>query len=61
MIEFDLLKEPKLEFGQYFEHEDSKTGLAEFGPFGKNISGLHPSEVRLGFVGTGEAIAGVKE
>lgn len=61
MIEFDLLKEPKLEFGQYFEHEDSKTGLAEFGPFGKNIAGLHPSEVRLGFVGTGEAIAGVKE
>jgi hypothetical protein len=60
-IEFKYLEEPKLQFGDYFEHEDTKTGLAEFGPFGKNIPGLHPSEIRLGFVGTRETIAGARE
>ena len=60
-IEFEYINEPKLEFGDYFEHEDTKTGLAEFGPFGKNIPGLHPSEINLGFVGTRETIAGTKE
>ena len=57
----EYLPEPKLQFGQYFEHEDTKTGLAEFGPFGKNVGGLHPSEIRLGFVGTRETILGVRE
>lgn len=61
MIEFEFLREPKLQFGQFFEHEDSKTGLAEFGPFGKNIEGLHKSEIKLGFIGTGETIGGVKD
>jgi hypothetical protein len=60
-IKIEYLPEPKLQFGSYFEHEDSKTGLAEFGPFGKNISGLHPSEIPLGFIGTRETIAGAKE
>src|SRR5262249_910451 len=36
-------------------------GLAEFGPFGKNVAGLHPSEIRLGFIGTRETIAGARE
>ncbi|MGC9323102.1 MAG: hypothetical protein ACP5FY_12760, partial [Kosmotogaceae bacterium] len=57
MMSFEYLQEPKLQFGSYFEHEDTKTGLAEFGPFGKNIPGLHPSNVKLGFVGTRETIA----
>src|SRR6476646_6326869 len=61
MLEIEYLPEPKLQFGSYFEHEDSKTGLAEFGPFGKNVDGLHPPEIRLGFVGTRETIAGAKE
>src|SRR5438552_3112505 len=60
-INVEYLAEPKLQFGSYFEHEDSKTGLAEFGPFGKNIGGLHPPEIRLGFIGTGETTAGAKE
>jgi hypothetical protein len=60
-FKLDYLAEPKLQFGQYFEHEDTKTGLAEFGPFGKNIEGLHPSEIKLGFIGTGETISGAKE
>src|SRR5688500_4694434 len=60
-IRIEHLKEPKLQFGQYFEHEDTKTGLSEFGPFGKNISGLHPSEIKLGFIVTRETISGAKE
>ncbi len=50
----EYLPEPKLQFGKYFEHQDTKTGLAEFGPFGKNIPGLHPSEIKVGFIGTRE-------
>lgn len=60
-IKIDYLREPKLQFGDYFEHEDAKTGLAEFGPFGKNVSGLHPSEIKLGFIGTRETISGALE
>lgn len=60
-ITFEYLEEPKLEFGHYFEHEDSKTGLAEYGPFGKNIDGLHPTRIKLGFVGTRETISGARE
>src|SRR4030042_785603 len=60
-ISLDYLQEPKLQFGAYFEHEDTKTGLAEFGPFGKNVSGLHPSEIKLGFIGTRETISGAQE
>src|ERR1700686_1728528 len=55
-IRLEYLTEPKLQFGQYFEHEDSKTGLAEFGPFGLNVAGLHCSEIKLAFVGTRETI-----
>ena len=57
----EYLHEPKLLFGKYFEHQDTKTGLSEFGPFGKNVPGLHPSEIKMGFVGTRETIAGAKE
>ncbi len=60
-IKLEYLEEPKLQFGHFFEHEDTKTGLAEFGPFGKNIAGLHPSAIRLGFIGTRETIAAAKE
>lgn len=60
-VKIDYLQEPKLQFGDYFEHEDTKTGLAEFGPFGKNISGLHPSEIKVGFIGTRETISGAME
>ncbi|HTX38833.1 MAG TPA: hypothetical protein VME43_27590 [Bryobacteraceae bacterium] len=60
-IKLEYFPEPKLQFGHYFEHEDTKTGLAEYGPFGKNIDGLHPKEIRLGFIGTRETIAGCRE
>jgi hypothetical protein len=55
-MKVEYLEEPKLQFGAFFEYEDTKTGLAEFGPFGKNIPGLHPSEIKLGFIGTRETI-----
>src|SRR6266516_7172419 len=58
---FEHLAEPKLQFGKYFEHQDPKTGLAECGPFGLNIDGLHPSEIKVGFIGTRETIAGARE
>lgn len=60
-ISLDYLTEPKLQFGQYFEHEDSKTGLAEYGPFGLNVDGLHPAEIRVGFIGTRETIARARD
>ena len=60
-IKIEYLDEPKLQFNQYFEYEDAKTGLAEFGPFGINVSGLHCPEIKLGFVGTRETISGAKE
>ena len=60
-IRVEYLVEPRLQFGSFFEHQDTKTGLAEFGPFGKNFPGLHPSEIKLGFVGTRETISGAKD
>jgi len=60
-ISFEYLAEPKLQFGSYFEHEDTKTGLAHYGPFGKCIAGLHPPAIKLGFIGTRETIAGARE
>jgi hypothetical protein len=60
-IRLDYLLEPKLQFGEYFEHEDSKTGLGEFGPFGRNVPGLHPEKINLGFVGTRETVSDCKE
>ena len=56
-ITVDYFEEPQLQFGDYFEYEDAKTGLAEFGPFGKNVPGLHVSEIKLGFIGTRESIS----
>jgi hypothetical protein len=60
-IDLAYFGEPKLQFGGYFEYDDAKTGLAEFGPFGKCIDGLHKETIRLGFVGTRETISGAHE
>lgn len=59
-LTIEYLPEPHLQFGSNFEHPDAKTGLAEFGPFGKNLDGVHPSEIRVGFVGTPESITTAK-
>lgn len=60
-LHIEYFEEPKLQFGHGFEHEDTKTGLAEYGPFGKTVEGLHPSEIKLGFIGTSESISVAKE
>jgi len=60
-IAIDYVGEPKLQFGSYFEYEDAQTGLAEFGPVGKCIDGLHKETIRLGFVGTSGTISGAHE
>lgn len=60
-LEFVHLKEPVLQFGDYFEHQDPKTGLAEYGPYGLNIPGLHPQEIKLGFIGTRDTVSLAKE
>lgn len=60
-LRIEYFEEPKLQFGHHFEHEDTKTGLAEYGPFGKTVVGLHPSEIKLGFIGTSESISVAKE
>lgn len=57
-ISIDYLAEPYLEFANGFTHDDSKTGLAEFGPYGKSVQGLHPTEIKLGIVGTRRTIEG---
>lgn len=60
-IKLEYFDEPKLQFGHYFEYEDAKTGLAEYGPFGINIPGLHPSQIKLGFIGTRDTVSGAQE
>jgi hypothetical protein len=60
-ISVSHISEPVLQFGDYFDHQDPKTGLAEYGPFGINVPGLHLQEIRLGFIGTRESISGTKE
>jgi len=60
-IKIDYFEEPDLQFGRYFEHAAAKTGLAEYGPFGKNIDGLHESQIKLGFVGTSSSISMAQE
>lgn len=46
------IPEPQLEFYGHFLHVDKKTGLAEYGPFGRNDPALHPTQIRIGIVGT---------
>ncbi|MGA3210852.1 MAG: hypothetical protein ABSD20_06055 [Terriglobales bacterium] len=60
-IKLDYLPEPNLQFGEYFEHQDAKTGLADFGPFGLNLPGLHREHVKLGFIGTRESVSECKQ
>jgi len=43
-LRVEYLLEPKLQFGAFFEHEDSKTGLAEYGAVRKEC--LRPSPFR---------------
>ncbi|MEY9756216.1 argonaute/piwi family protein [Bradyrhizobium yuanmingense] len=46
------IEEPQLEFNGHFLHVDKKTGLSEYGPFGRTEVELHPTQIRVGIVGT---------
>lgn len=51
-IKVEYIPEPHLEFNGHFLHPDKKTGLAEFGLFGRTDPPLHPPQVRVGIAGT---------
>jgi hypothetical protein len=51
-ISVELIPEPLLEFNWHFLHPDKKTGLAEYGPFGRMDPALHPEQIKTGIVGT---------
>lgn len=51
-LKIDFIRESHLEFNSGFLHTDKKTGLAEYGPYGRTDPALHPSQIGVGFVGT---------
>lgn len=51
-ISVEYIPEPYLEFNNHLLHTDKKTGLAESGPFGRTDPALHPTQIRVGIVGT---------
>lgn len=48
----ELIPEPYLEFNSSFLHPDKKTGIAEYGPFGRTDPAIHPDKIKAGIVGT---------
>src|ERR1043165_6282143 len=52
----EYLEEPPLLFGGEREHVFNRTGLGLFGPRTLDHAGRHPSEIRVGFVGSGQSI-----
>jgi hypothetical protein len=44
--------QPHLEFNNSFLHPDKKTGIAEYGPFGRTDPALHPETIKVGIIGT---------
>jgi hypothetical protein len=55
-IAIELIREPGLEFNEYFIHPDKKTGISEYGPFGRIDPALHPNQIKIGIVGTRETV-----
>ena len=53
-----LLEEPDLEFANGSRHTDPRHGIAFYGPADTNLTA--PRTIRLGIIGTREAIDGVK-
>src|SRR2546428_768005 len=52
----EYLEEPALLFGAEREHVFTRTGLAIFGPRTLDQPKRHPSEIRVGVVGSGESV-----
>jgi len=55
-VSCEYLEEPSLLFGAGREHVFTRTGLGLFGPRTLDQAGRHPSEIRVGFVGSGQSI-----
>ena len=51
-VTVEHIPEPHLEFNGRFLHPDKKTGLSEYGPYGRTDPALHPEQIRAGIVGT---------
>lgn len=58
-MRLDILKEPDLEFGHGGTHIDVRHGLLAYGPLDSDTERA-PRDLRVGVVGTSEAIEGVK-
>lgn len=57
-MKLSLLEEPDLEFGNGSRHTDPRHGIAFYGPADTNLTA--PRTIRIGIIGTREAIDGVK-
>ena len=51
-VNVELFNEPDLEFNGHFLYPDKKTGLSEYGPYGRTDPALHPEQIKVGIVGT---------
>ncbi len=60
MVGCEYLEEPSLLFGAGREHVFTRTGMALFGPRTLDQAGGHPSESRVGLVGSGLSIDAAK-
>lgn len=55
------LKEPRVRFARSIEHEDPELGIMVYGPQSLDDPGLHPGQIRVGFIGTGDTIEKARE
>src|SRR5437879_5067083 len=60
MIQASCLREPVLGFAGGREHVDIKTGLSRWGPASLETDS-HPSEIPIGFVGSGLSNSAAKD
>ena len=60
-ITCQYLEEPTLCFGDGQQHIDPKFGIAQFGPFSYSPMKRHPSQVKVGFIGSAETIETAKK
>lgn len=56
-LSVSLLEEPELVFGHDQPSIDPKLGIYNFGPFSVSNQNRHPTQIRLGIIGSGETLA----
>jgi len=61
VIRCQYLGEPDLEFADGRLHVDPKLGISRFGPKSYSPRKHHPSNIRVGFIGSGETIAATRD